>query len=166
MLRDFGQDDAAAVHDYASDPETVRYMSWGPNSETDTADFIQRTLASQQLEPRLLWGLAVVRRSDDQLIGGCSIRICGNEDAEIGYTLARSIWGQGYGTETAQALVAVAFEQLGLHRIWATCSTENVASARVLEKAGMRREGHLRQHLRRQGGWTDSYLYAILKSER
>ena len=86
-------------------------------------------------------------------------------EAEIGFFLEVAAWGHGYATETAQTVMDAGFRQLGLHRVYATCAPENGASAWVLEKLGMRREGHLRQHFRMPNGWRDSYLYAVLDDE-
>ncbi len=167
LLRGFEESDFAAVHRYASDLEVVRYMDFGPNSEEDTWSFIQRALASQQAEPRKRFGLAVVLKSEGRLIGTCGIYVSASKDheAEIGYVLARDFWGRGYGTEAVGALISFGFEQLGLHRIVSTCRPENVASSRVMEKSGMRREGYLREARWQKGEWHDSLLYAILESE-
>jgi ribosomal-protein-alanine N-acetyltransferase len=62
---------------------------------------------------------------------------------ELGYVLARRWWGQGFATEAAEAVVAWALAQEEVHRVWAVCDVDNVASARVLEKIGMHREGRL-----------------------
>jgi RimJ/RimL family protein N-acetyltransferase len=166
VLREFEAGDWEAVHEYASDPQVVRYVEWGPNSEEDTRAFLQYALTPPE-QPRRQCSLAIVLKAEGRLIGGCSIAVSNPEQREgwIGYIFNRDFWGQGYATETARALVAFGFEQLGLHRILATCDPENVASARVLEKAGMRREGHLREHLWQKGKWRDSYLYAILERE-
>ena len=83
----------------------------------------------------------------------------------MGYWIARSFWGRGYATEAASAFLAFGFRELGLHRIWAWCIAENLASARVLEKIGMRQEGHLRQNEWMKGRWWDTLLYAILETE-
>ena len=74
-------------------------------------------------------------------------------------------WGRGYTTEAARAMIDFGFRELGLHRIWADCDPRNVASWRVLEKLGLRREAHLRQNARIKGEWVDSLLYAILDRE-
>ncbi len=80
--------------------------------------------------------------------------------------LHRDHHGQGYATEAARALLGYGFEELDLHRIIATCQPENPASYRVMEKLGMRREGHFRQCIDRgQGVWWDEYFYALLKDE-
>ncbi|MBA3021984.1 GNAT family protein [Propionicimonas sp.] len=87
-------------------------------------------------------------------------------EAEIGWALDPSIHGQGYGTELAVSLLAICFDGLGLHRVVGICFADNAASARVMEKAGMRREAHFRaDSLHRDGRWYDTYCYAMLASE-
>jgi RimJ/RimL family protein N-acetyltransferase len=166
-LRDFVVDDWRAVHVYAADPEVVRYMEWGPNDEASTRAFIQRVVAFQHDEPRRDFELAITLRAGGDLIGGCGFHISDAQNLVgwLGYILARDRWGQGYATETARALLRFGFERFGLHRIWATCDPRNVASAHILEKIGMRREGHLRENKLQRGSWRDSYLYAILEDE-
>lgn len=168
ILREFRLGDAPRVHQYASDLEVVRYMPWGPNNEEQTAEFIERSLASQDEEPRVSFEFAVTLRDGGKLIGGSGIRLSGpaNRSGDMGYCLRRDAWGQGYGTETARLLVTFGFEDLDLHRIWATCDAENVASAQVLEKVGMTREGHMRDDSWIRGRWRSSYLYAILEDDR
>ena len=65
-------------------------------------------------------------------------------------------------TEAVQRIVQAGFEELDLHRVWATADIANSASWRLLDRVGMQREGHLRQHKRVRGEWRDSYLYSIL----
>jgi ribosomal-protein-alanine N-acetyltransferase len=167
ILREFEEDDLQAVQEYASDSEVVRYMEWGPNTEKDTREFLQRAFDQRQKRPRSEYGLAVILKSENQLVGGGGIYIANpdHKEAELGYCFNRRFWGQGYATEAARAFVAFGFAELGLHRIYATCDPANVASARVMEKIGMQREGHLRGHRWMKGRWRDSYLYAILEQE-
>jgi RimJ/RimL family protein N-acetyltransferase len=122
---------------------------------------IQRDLPRQDFE------LAITLRAGGELIGGCSFHISDphNREGWLGYILAREHWGHGYATEAARALLRLGFEQFSMHRIWATCDPRNTASAHVLEKIGMRREGHLRENKLQRGSWRDSYLYAILEEE-
>jgi RimJ/RimL family protein N-acetyltransferase len=133
-------------------------MDWGPNAKQETVNFIQRSIVGQKEEPRRDFDLAVVLRSDDRLIGSCSIHVSSpnNREGWIGYCFNRLFWGQGHGTETAMALLGLGFGHLGLHRIFATCDPANVASARVLEKIGMQREGRLRENKTVKGKWRDS----------
>jgi len=165
FFREFRESDWNAVHHYASHSDTVQYMDWGPNTEEETQAFIQHTLKSQVLNPRTNFDFAVIDPATDLLIGTAGIRIQDAQSlvADFGYILRAEYWGRGLGTEIAQAMVHFGFQELGMHRIWATCRPQNIASSRVLEKAGLKCEGYLRGHKRIRGSWTDSYLYAITK---
>lgn len=167
VLRDFEEADWKSVHDYASDSEVVRYMPWGPNTIEDTRNFVRRAIAGLQEQPRRNYNLAVVLISQNVLIGGCGIYVTNPDEREgyIGYVFNRNYWGKGYATETANALLKFGFSQLNLHRIFATCDPANAASAHVLEKIGMQREGHFREHKQVKGRWVDSLQYAILDHE-
>lgn len=167
VLRDFRKDDWEAVHEYGTDLEVVRFMPWGPNTESDTKEFVKRSLASQREDPRRNFEFAVTLTDSERLIGGAGIRVSAPADrgADMGYCLHRDFWGQGYATEAAAAIVGFGFGTLGLHRIFATCDVGNEASARVLEKVGMRREAQFMQDNMIRGEWRDSYLYAILEDE-
>ena len=168
VLREFTMEDAPAVHRYGSDPEVVRYLPWGPNTWKDTQDFLQRKLEDQRADPRTRFDLAVTLTASGELVGGCGITIVSppRREAALGYVYRRDVWGKGYGTEAGKAIVAFGFEKLGMHRICAYCDVDNIASARLMEKAGMRREGRLRQDILMHGQWRDSYLYAILAGDR
>jgi RimJ/RimL family protein N-acetyltransferase len=167
VLREIADEDASAVHAYASDAAVVRHLDWGPNTAEDTARFLDIVRTARDAIPRTAYHLAIVLRAPDRLIGGCRIEIrnAASGNGDIGYVLARDAWGQGYATEATRALLTFGFQSLALHRIWATCDVENSMSARVLDKIGMRREGELRHAVRRRGEWRDSYLYAILEPE-
>ena len=167
LLREFKEKDWEAVHVYASDAEVVKYLPWGPNTEEETKEFIHRAIKYQEERPRLHFELAAVLKADDSLIGGCDLNISSPVDrcGSIGYCLNRIYWSAGLGTEAVEALILYGFEQLGLHRIWATCDPENLASIRVLEKAGMKREGQLRENAWMRGKWRDSLIYAVLDRE-
>jgi [ribosomal protein S5]-alanine N-acetyltransferase len=167
VLRELRDDDAGAVHLYASDTAVVRYLDWGPSTVEDTEQYLVVVQATREAVPRAVYHLAIVLKATNGLIGGCRIEVRSpvHESGDIGYVLHRDAWGHGYATEATRALLTFGFERLALHRIWATCDVENRASARVLEKVGMRREGHLRQSVRRRAEWRDAYLYAILEPE-
>ncbi len=164
VLRELEEADWGAVHSYASDSEVVRYMDWGPNTEDDTKKFIQRAIEGQREQPRKNYELAIVLKEDGRLIGGCGIHVSdpNNREGMIGYCLSRHFWRKGYATETAKALLRFGFDHLNAHRIFALCDPENVASAHVLEKAGMQQEGHLRERKFRKGKWHDELMYAII----
>jgi RimJ/RimL family protein N-acetyltransferase len=121
----------------------------------------------QAEQPRRKFQLAITLPDDGRLIGNCGIRRKPDQDweADIGYELAPEYWGRGYATEAALAVVSFGFRELELHRISSWCIADNSASARVLEKAGLRPEGRLKENEYFKGRWWDPLLYGILESE-
>jgi [ribosomal protein S5]-alanine N-acetyltransferase len=83
----------------------------------------------------------------------------------VGYRLGKQYWGKGYATEALRAVIAYLFEQTTVNRIYASTWAENTASARVLEKAGMRFEGLARQRRFAKGAFGDVKFYAILRED-
>ena len=167
VLREFTDDDFEWIHPISADPDVVRFMEWGPNSEEDTRNYLESTLQQQQTASRQDYYLAVERKGHGP-IGNCALHNISdtkNGEAEIGYTYGRTSWGQGFATEAAKMLTNFGFRQLNLHKIYAKCVVENSRSARVMEKLGMRREGRLREHRLVHGEWKDFYYYAILAHE-
>jgi ribosomal-protein-alanine N-acetyltransferase len=164
VLRDLEETDWEAVHSYASEAEVVRYMDWGPNTEDETKKFIRQSTETRKEQPRRSYELAIVLKDGDGLIGACGIHVSDpiNREGWIGYCLNRRFWRRGYATETVRALLRFCFDQLDLHRIFAYCDPENLASVHVLEKVNMQREGHFRERKFRKGKWHDELLYAIL----
>jgi [ribosomal protein S5]-alanine N-acetyltransferase len=167
ILRDFREEDWRDVHEYGSDPEVVKYMPFGPNTEEESKAYIQSTYANQKEQPRVHYNFALVNKQDNKVIGGCGlgIRNADDKEANLGYILNRQFWNKGYTTEAARKVIAFGFEQLGLHRIIATCDPANTGSYRVMEKIGMQREGYLREEKMFKGTWHDSLLYSILERE-
>jgi [ribosomal protein S5]-alanine N-acetyltransferase len=167
ILRDFIEEDYQAIHEYASDPEVVKYMPFGPNTEQETMIFINTVLAHQKEKPCFSYDFALICKPDNSLIGSCRIKITNVEhkEGEIGYILNRSYWNRGYMTEAAQRVVSFGFKELRLHRIYATCDPDNTGSYRVMEKIGMKREGYLREYKLFKGVWRDFLLHSILENE-
>ncbi|WP_228013493.1 GNAT family N-acetyltransferase [Nostoc edaphicum] len=167
LMRDFIEADWQAVFTYQSDPWYLHYSYWTQRTQKDVCEFIQMFIEQQKEQPRTKFQLAVVLKEENRLIGNCGIRVNDPEmrEANIGYELNTQYWGQGYATEAAKEILKFGFEELKMHRIWSWCVAENVASVRVLEKIGMRREGHLREKELIKGRWYDNFLYAILDHE-
>lgn len=88
-----------------------------------------------------------------------------NRSAEVGYSLSRAYWNRGIMTEALQAVLKFGFDSLSLNRIEAQHESDNPASGRVMEKAGMRHEGRLRQRVYNKGRYADVELYAILRDD-
>ena len=167
ILRDFVFDDWLAVLAYQRDPRYLRYYRWADRSSQDVQRFVQMFLDQQQAQPRVKYQLAIELKPTGQLIGNCGIRqeAMGEPQADIGYELAPDHWGHGYATEAARAIVEFGFTQLKVHRIWSWCIADNTASARVLERLGLRLEGRLRETEYFKGRWWDTLVYAILEHE-
>jgi [ribosomal protein S5]-alanine N-acetyltransferase len=164
LLREFTPTDEADLHEYASDPVVSRFMDWGPNTPEVTLERMHIHLQEQQVWPRDEVNLAVELCAESKLIGTIRISISDRRNglADFGFVLNQRYWNLGYATEATQALLDAAFSVLKLHRVVATCDTRNVASARVMEKVGMRREGLFRRDVFQKGEWRDTYLYARL----
>jgi RimJ/RimL family protein N-acetyltransferase len=131
-----------------------------PYTEQDAKAFLALTQ-----EPGKIW-LAATLRADERQIGGIGLRLDDqHQHAELGYWLGVPFWGQGYATEAARELMRYGFEDLGLHRIFASHFKHNSASGRILVKLGMRHEGCQREHLRKWDQFVDSELYGMLRQE-
>jgi len=131
-----------------------------PYTEEDARAFLE--LAK---DPDKLW-LAITLRSDGRQIGGIGLRIeQQHQHAELGYWLGVGYWERGYATEAAREILRYGFEELNLHRIFATHFAHNPASGNVLTKIGMCHEGCQREHLLKWGQFVDSEMYGVLRRE-
>ncbi len=167
ILREFRAGDEPDIHEYAGDPEVVRFMEWGPNSRDTTRLVLRNWLREQEVGIEHSVTLGIELKSEQRLIGAIRVTVKDerNRTADFGYSLNRRYWGRGYATEAAHAMLDTGFRRLGIHRIFAMCDTRNIASFRVMEKLGMRREATFEKDVIQKGEWRDSYLYAILADE-
>jgi RimJ/RimL family protein N-acetyltransferase len=159
--------DWQAVLTYQSDARYLKYHSQTHRTAEQVRDFVRGFIEWQGERPRTKYQLAIILRAQGRLIGTCGIRMesAGFRRANIGYEIAPTYWGRGYATEAARAIITFGFLELQLHRIWAHCLADNVASYQVLEKLGMRREGRLREEEWMRGQWWDTLVYGILDHE-
>jgi ribosomal-protein-alanine N-acetyltransferase len=162
-LRPLVLEDWPAVHDWARLPDSSRYQAWGPNSEAETRSYVREAARRWHQQPQTSFPHAVVE--GDVVVGVADLHLRGGRVGEIGYGIHPRHWGRGLATRAARLLLATAFEQHGLHRVYATCDPRNEASARVLLKIGMRYEGRMRETVLIRDGWRDSDLYAILEQD-
>jgi ribosomal-protein-alanine N-acetyltransferase len=136
--------DANAIFEqYAQDPAVTRFLTWRPHKHIDeTYEYLRRCIAGWDNASAFAWVLT--RKENGQLLGVIEIRV-GEYKADIGYVLARSQWGLGIMPEAVSAVIDWALGSSWIFRVWAVCDIENLASARVLEKVGMEKEGVLRR---------------------
>jgi RimJ/RimL family protein N-acetyltransferase len=168
ILRPFIPADLDALHAIQSLPEVARYLYWGPRDLEQVREGLETKISeSALLEEGQALGLAVELVATGELIGSATLfwhsRL--HRSGEIGYVLHPAHHGRGYATEMGQALLKLGFDGLDLHRITGRLDGRNEASARVLERLGMRREAHLVENEMVKGEWTDELVYAILQRE-
>lgn len=161
ILRPFQPDDWQAVFGYMSSPVVTTWLPEGSLTADEARAFVAENTMD---EPK---ALAVLPKRGQGPIGHMLFHPWfAPRTHEIGWVFAEAHQGQGYATEAARAVLTHAFETLSLHRVIATCQPENIASWRVMEKLGMRREGHFRRCIHRGADlWWDEYFYALLAEE-
>ena len=167
VLRRFEESDLEAFLAYRNDPEVARYQTWSSFSREEAEAFLASQRAVERWTPGTWVQLALERREAPGLIGDCALKVLADDprQAEIGFTLARAWQGRGYGTEAVAALLDHLFGPLGLHRVVAVTDAENASAAALLERVGMRREGHLVENVWFKGAWGSEFLYAMLDWE-
>ena len=157
--------DADAIfRQYAQDPEVTKYVSWRAHQNVEeTREYMGMCLLAWDVGKAFHW---VIESAEDKQVMGMIIARVNAEKWELGYVLARAYWRQGYMTEALKGIIAWALKQKEIHRVWAVCDVDNIASARVMEKIGMQREGILKRwsvHPNISDEPRDSFCYAITK---
>ncbi len=167
-LRPFTRGDTDAVFAYRQREDVARYLSDGPMTHEAVTEVLQARVGQEALalEGDKIF-LAVELKQTHALIGEVSLilRSYGARQGEIGYIFHPDYHGQGYATEAGRALLEMGFAGAGLHRIYARCDARNVGSWKVMERLGMRREAHFREHALFKGAWDEELVYAILEDE-
>ena len=169
LLRSVRPGDEDDVFAYRSVPGVVRYIPGEPKTREQVADLVaERATAGRVDEKSPILTLAV--ELDGRVVGDVLIHLDGldgadGRQAEIGWVFTPDVQGQGYATESARALVRAAFEELGVHRVWAQLEPENTASARICERLGMRREALFEKASWFKEQWTDLAVYGLRADE-
>ena len=166
-LRRFRESDLEPFMAYRNDPEVSRYQGWVSVGEPAARLFVAEMQHASPGKPGEWFQFAIEEQASGALAGDCALRRGLEEprQAEIGYSLARAFQGRGYALEAISALLAYAFRRFDLHRVVAITDVRNLPSVRLLERLGLRREGHFIQNAWFKGAWSDEYLYAILRQE-
>ncbi|GII05543.1 GNAT family N-acetyltransferase [Planobispora takensis] len=168
LLRPYTPDDLEAMYAFQSLPEVTRYLYWGPRDREQVRQALEIKLSQTQLlEEGQALALAAEVADTGEVIGDGLLfwhsRV--HRSGEIGYVFHPGHHGKGYATELGRVLLRLGFEGLDLHRITGRLDARNTASARVLERLGMRREAHLVENEWVKDQWTDELVYAILRRE-
>jgi RimJ/RimL family protein N-acetyltransferase len=167
-LRALTLDDFVDVHAYDSRPDVARYVYWAPRTDEESKTALGRYATRTEL----------VKEGDGLVLGivlGEAGRVVGQVDlqwlsrvhrtGEIGFIVNPEFRGRGIAVEAAGVMFRLGFEGFGLHRIIGRCDARNLASTRVMERLGMRREAHFIENEHVKGEWTDEFTYAILDRE-
>jgi RimJ/RimL family protein N-acetyltransferase len=166
-IRRFKDSDLAPFLAYRNDPKVARYQSWDACDEEEARAILREMQSAQPGVPGEWFQFAIESKETGALIGECALRVDQHEPyrAEIGFTLAREYQGRGFASEAVSVLLDYAFGTLGLHRVVAIVDCRNAPSVALLERVGMRREGHFIENVWFKGSWADEYLYAVLRDE-
>jgi RimJ/RimL family protein N-acetyltransferase len=167
-LRLFTDADVDAVLDIRSRPDVVRYLYEGPATREEARDVVERMKRRTGLRAEGdVIGLAMAPRAGGPMVGDCILAWTSEQhrQGEIGWIVHPDHQGRGYATEVGRVLLRMGFDGAGMHRIVGRLEARNAASARVLEKLGMRREAHLVENEYVKGEWQSEIVYAILERE-
>lgn len=168
LLRPYTRDDLDFLYALESHPEVVRYVLWAPRTREQARASLSQKMAETALAEAgdnltLLITLAATgERAGDVQLSWTSLK---HRQGEIGYVLHPDHTGHGYATEAAELMLRLGFEELGLHRIVGRLDRRNTASARVLQRLGMRQEACLTHCALVKGEWVDECIYAMLAHE-
>ena len=170
LLRPFAEEDEELIYRLYSDADLLRYTPFDPMNREQAAEHLRAVMEDWQSTPKISFEFAVLLRETGEKIGRAHILVDPETDTGmIGGLLFREQWNRHYATEIAKSLTAYCFRNLKLHRVNAVCNPENIASWKMLEGIGMRREALFRQKCRyvKNGitSWEDELEYAILASE-
>ena len=162
-IREFDVRDAYSLSRHANNPRVARELCDVFPHPYGQADAMRYLDSLRDRDPQTCFAITNHR---DEAVGGIGLTL--QEDvfrysAELGYWLGEEYWGRGIATRAIRAMVVHGFQKLGLVRIYARVFERNVASMRVLEKAGFVREGRMQKAVYKNGQVMDALMYAVLR---
>lgn len=158
--------DAPDLFHYFSKDLYTKFDGMESFTEVEQAEDLIRILDERiDNEKGLKW--AITMNNENRVIGTCGFENWKKEDfkAEIGYGLSPEHWNKGIMTEVLNEVIKYGFEKLGLNRIEAMVTPDNISSKKLLEKCGFKEEGYLRDYFFEKSGFVDIAIYSILKKE-
>src|SRR4051794_8436137 len=161
--------DVADLHVYQSRADVCAYLPYEPRTREEVAAKVEKWSAALTLAGEGDYWQLAIERSDDpgHVIGDLyfTIKSAKNDAAEIGWVLNPEHGGHGYMTEAARAVLRIAFEEIGVHRVSAVLDPRNTASIALCRRLGMREEAHFVEDVWFKGAWGDTLIYALLDRE-
>ncbi len=170
FIREFNLDDIESVYEYSSNSNNTYFMDSGPADHEDVQNFINKKLAEQLESPRRNFDFAICLKENGRLIGSCALFLDEKRmQAELGYIFHQDFHHMGYASEATRKMLEFGFMNLNLHRIFARCDSENLASEAVMKRLGMRKEAEMKScRFVKVGGreqWRSEKTYAMLQKE-
>jgi RimJ/RimL family protein N-acetyltransferase len=169
MLRKFKDSDAETFFRYRTNPEVALYQGegWVNYKFEQAVEFVKEQMNAEPGIPDTWFQIAIELKDNRSLIGDCAIHTLSHDEnqVEIGFTLSPMYQNKGFGAETVKYLLEYIFNVLNKHRVIAISDVRNRNSIKLLEKIGMRKEGHFIKNAWNKGEYTDEYLFALLKEE-
>lgn len=165
-LRKLTLDDVNDIYEYASNDEVSEFLPWETHKTIeDTLEFINLVEEEHKKFNFIVLGIEIKEKK--KLIGTIALRNWDKADRciDLGYVISKNYWNKGITTEAVKAVIEFGFEQLNANRIEAHCDEDNIASYRVMEKAGMKYEGTLRKKILIKNKFVSMRFYSIIKEE-
>ena len=167
ILRPISYFDARDMFEYASDPKLALYGSWAPHTRIEeTLSVIQNMIEKSDDRPLF----AIVHKADKKMIGTIHANIDKTEDgagqrSEVGYIISPAYQNRGYASESLVAFIKYLFDEYDIHRVEGRHLADNIASGRVMDKAGMEVEGVLRDYYFKDGKFHDVVIHSIINNK-
>jgi RimJ/RimL family protein N-acetyltransferase len=167
-LRRFTDEDLDVLRSYQTREDVTRFLYWSARTDAEVRAALELKIAATAIRAEGDFiAVAAELRTTGEVVGDVVLGLSSEEHrtGEIGFIVHPDHQGHGYATEASLAVLRVAFEDLRLHRVIGRAEARNIASARALEKMGMRREAHLVENEFVKGEWQSELVYAILDRE-
>ena len=160
ILRNYCKEDLQDLYEYLSDKEVVMHEPYKPMDINEVEENLNWRISTDEM-------IAVVLKANNKMIGNVYLGKRDFESLEIGYVFNKEYWGQGYAKESCDALINKSFSE-GVHRIFAECDPNNMASWKLLESLGFIREAYFKQNVyfwkdaNDNPIWKDTFVYSLL----
>lgn len=169
ILRKFKESDVETFFKYRTNPQVALYQGegWVNYKYEQAVEFVKEQMDFEPGIADTWFQIAIESKDTGDLIGDCAIHTLPQDtnQVEIGFTLDPAHQNKGLGIEAVKCLLGFIFKGLGKHRVIAITDVRNKNSIKLLEKIGMRREGHFIKNVWYKGEYADEYLFALLKDE-
>ncbi|MCX6169249.1 MAG: GNAT family protein [Ignavibacteriales bacterium] len=166
ILRKLSLADVNDIFEYASNPEVSEFLPWETHKTIEDTHFFLELVEAQFNESNIIV-LGIELKAEKKLIGTIALRNWDKADRciDLGYVISNNYWNKGFTTEAVKVVIKYGFEELNANRVEAHCDENNIASYRVMEKAGMKYEGTLRQKVLMKNKFVNMRFYSVLKEE-